>query len=81
MYQKKLADFFKITDIESHNIFKVAQLVNEEDCEDFEINCAYCLGLVYDSKECDECNTPYCMRCIEEYQANHDGQWLCPKNC
>lgn len=81
LYNQKLQDFFKITDDEKHQRFKVAVLKNEEDCQDFEINCAYCLGLVFDSKECDECNTPYCSICIELCREKNGGQWNCPKNC
>ena len=48
------------SDNETHDLFKEALLVTENDCQDIEVNCAYCLGLVYKGKECDECNTPYC---------------------
>ena len=79
----KLIAHFTVRDQEKHKIFQEASLVNPEDNKMLETKCTYCHGLVYDPMECDECNTPYCKRCIyvDEDQIENKGAWACPKKC
>lgn len=81
VFNRQLVDFMNISEEDVHSIFKTAQLVNNTDGGGFEVNCAYCLGVIYNSVECDQCNTPYCKRCVDEYSEKNGGQWSCPKNC
>ena len=78
-FEQRLKNVFQMSKEEIHAIYKEANLVNEADGQDVELYCVYCLGIIFESVECDQCNTPMCLRCVDEDTGNKGGQWNCPK--
>jgi len=44
------------------------------------VQCYLCKGLVWHPVECENCDTTFCLSCIERYHKN-DPQKSCPNNC